>query len=61
MESNFANTCRRIAQQFADLANAYEKDKHALMARCDYLTNEVSKNNEVKRKLLAVLQEDLDD
>jgi hypothetical protein len=61
MEYNFANACRLIAQHFANLADAYEKDKRDLTARCDYLTNEVGKNNEVKRKILAVLQEDLDD
>ena len=61
MEYNFANTCRLIAQYFANLAEAYEKDKQDLTARCDYLTEEVSKNNATKRKILAALQEDLND
>lgn len=59
MEYNFANTCREISQYFADLANAYEKDKQIIEARFDFHENEIRNNNETKRKILAALREDL--
>lgn len=59
MEYNFADTCRHIAQHFTDLANAYEEDKQIINARLDFHEQEIANNNETKRKILAVLQEDL--
>lgn len=61
MEYNFADTCRQIAALFMELADAYEEDKLSLIARYDYLDNEVNKTKETKRKMLKALQEDLND
>ena len=59
MEYNFANTCRRIAQHFADLADAYEKDMEIVKVRLDAHDREIANNNETKRKILQILQEDV--
>lgn len=59
MEYNFANTCRRIAQHFADLADAYEKDMERVKVRLDVHDREIAINNETKRKMLQILQEDV--
>ena len=59
MEYNFADACRRISRHFADLADAYEEDKQITKARLDLHEKEIEHNNETKRKMLAVLQEDL--
>lgn len=61
MEYNFADTCRQLADLFMELAKTYENDKQYIRARCDYLTEEVEKNNVTKRKILAALKEDLND
>ena len=60
MEYNFADTCRRISQHFADLADAYEENIQVIKAKLDSHETEIINNNETKRKILAVLQEDLD-
>jgi hypothetical protein len=59
MEYNFADTCRLISQHFADLAEAYEKDKSIIKVRLDGHEREIEHNNETKRKILTALQEDL--
>lgn len=59
MEYNFANTCRLLAQHFADLADTYEKDKQNMKARLDLHEIEIFKNNETKKRILEILQEDL--
>ena len=59
MAYNFADACRRISQQFADLADAYEEDKQITKARLDVHETEIANNNETKRKILTALQEDL--
>lgn len=59
MEYNFADTCRQIAALFTELADAYKEDKLSLIARYDHLDNEINKTNEIKRKMLKALQEDL--
>ncbi len=61
MEYNFADTCRLISQHFADLAEAYEKDKSITKVRLDFHEREIEHNNETKRKILTALQEDLND
>ena len=61
MEYNFADACRQLADLFMELAKTYENDKQYITARCDYLTEEVEKNNTTKRKILAALKEDLID
>ena len=59
MEYNFADTCRLISQHFADLAEAYEKDKSITKVRLDLHDKEIVKNNETKKRMLEALQEDL--
>ena len=59
MEYNFAESCRRISRDFAYLADAYEEDKQIIKARLDYQEKKIENNNETKRKILAILQEDL--
>jgi hypothetical protein len=59
MEYNFANICRRIAQNFTDLADTYEENKQIIEARLDFHEKEIEHNNETKRKILTALQEDL--
>jgi hypothetical protein len=59
MEYNFANICRRIAQNFTDLADTYEENKQIIEARLDFHDRELANNNETKRKIFAALQEDL--
>ena len=61
MEYNFANTCRRIAQHFADLADAYENDMERVKVRLDIHDREIANNNETKRKMLQILQEDVNE
>ena len=59
MEYNFADTCRQISSYFADLANAYERDKQITKQRLDLHDREIVNNIETKKKVLAILQEDL--
>ena len=61
MEFNFADACRRIAQHFVDLADAYEKDKQITKVRLDGHDREIVKNNETKKRMLEALQEDLNE
>ena len=57
--NDFSTICRNIAALFTELADAYEAAKLSLIARYDYLDDEVAKTNETKRKMLKALQEDL--
>ena len=57
--NDFQMICRQIANLFKELAETYEKDQHNLIARYDYLNHKVDKTNETKRKILEILQEDL--
>ena len=59
MEHNFVDTCRQIARYFDNLADAYDEDKQIIKVRLDEHEKEIEHNNETKRKMLAVLQEDL--
>ena len=59
MEYNFADTCRQTSRHFADLADAYEKDKDIIKVRLDLHDREIVNNIETKKKMLAILQEDL--
>ena len=59
MESNFSGICRRIANYFADLADAYEEDIQNTKARLDFCERELANNYETKRKILVALQEEL--
>ena len=59
MEYDFADTCRQISRHFADLADAYEKDKNIIKVRLDLHDREIVNNIETKKKMLAILQEDL--
>lgn len=61
MEYNFAATCRQISRHFADLADAYEEDKQITKARLDFHDRELANNKKTKEKILAALQEDLND
>ena len=61
MEFKFSEICRNIAQRFADFADAYEKDKLITSDRLDNHEKEITDNIKTKRKILAVLQEDLND
>ena len=44
MEYNFADTCRQISRHFADLADAYEKDKNIIKVRLDLHDREIVNN-----------------
>lgn len=59
MESDFGNVCRQIATYFADLADSYEKDKQNVKTRLDIHDKEIVNNNETKKRIFQVLQEDL--
>lgn len=59
MEYSFGKTCKELANLFTKLADAYEEDKQIAKARLDLHERELEHNNETKRKILAVLQEDL--
>ena len=59
MEYNFADTCRLLADLFMELAKTYEKDLQQIEARLNNHINEIAKTKETKRKILEILQEDL--
>lgn len=60
MEYNFENLCYELSQIFANLGEEYAKDKAFHENKIDMLEREVHRNNETKRKLLEILQEDID-
>ena len=51
--------CRQIANLFKELAETYEKDQQQVAIRLDEHSIEIVKTNETKRKILEILQEDL--
>ena len=59
MEYKFAEACRHISRYFADLADAYERDQQTTKQRLDLCDREIVNNIETKKKMLAILQEDL--
>ena len=60
MEYSFENLCYELAQMFTSLGAEYAKDKSFYESKMNMLEREVNKNNATKRKLLQVLQEDID-
>ena len=59
MEYSFENLCYELSQIFANLGEAYAKDKSFYENKMNMLEREVHRNNETKRKLLEILQEDI--
>lgn len=59
MESEFSYNCRKLAGLFIELADAHDKGMAALNNRVSHLESEANKNYETKKKIFAVLQEDL--
>lgn len=59
MEYNFEKLCYELSQMFANLGVEYAKDKAFHETKINMLEREVHRNNETKRKLLEILQEDI--
>ena len=59
MEYSFENLCYELAQMFVHLGEEYAKDKSFHEGKMNMLEREMNKNNETKRKLLQILQEDV--
>ena len=57
--NDFQMICRQIANLFKELAETYEKDQQQVAIRLDEHSIEIVKTNETKRKILEILQEDL--
>ena len=61
MEYDFENLCCELAQMFVRLGEEYSKNRAFQENKIDRLEKEVHKNNEIKRRILEALREDLDD
>ena len=59
MEYNFADACRHIATGLIELAEVYERDQQQIEERLNNHVMEIAKTKETKRRILEVLQEDL--
>lgn len=57
--NDFQMICHQIANLFKELAETYEKDLQQIEKRLDNHANEIVKTKETKRKILEILQEDL--